>query len=459
MNDKQKKTSLSRIKSSIFERSMAVAKIGISTGLKYAATKTLGKDTNQFYTDQAGLIVSELGQLKGSLMKAGQMLSMYGEYFFPPAANAILKQLQSDSPPLDWAHMNPRIQSLLNEEQLDQLDINPVSIGTASMGQVHSAILKGKHPRAGKKIALKIQYPDVDLAIDSDISALKRLLKVSKLLPSQIDLDPVMQEIKEMLRQELDYEFELKQTAKYKELVATIDPEGLAFAVPEIYPEFSNSRVLATEYMEGLKADHPLVQNLSQARRNRLAENFLRLYQSELFTWNLVQTDPHLGNYKIQIDPRGNDRIVLLDFGATKSFPLEFMNSYRRMIKGSIQRDLPMFHQASRELGFIQDSDSKEYLEVFTDFCLQTVEPFMKPEDPRNSAGKVNAKGEYHWKDTDLPTRVVKQAVQFRNFDLRSPPKDILFLDRKTGGVFIFLSILKAHINGRKIVDPFLDQI
>lgn len=453
------KTSLDRIKSSIFERTLSVAKIGISTGLKYAATKTLGKSTDDFYVDQAGLIVSELGELKGSLMKAGQMLSMYGEYFFPPAANAILKQLQSDSPPLEWNQMRSRIQNLLTEEQFDQLDIDPNSIGTASMGQVHLATVRAGHPLAGQKIALKIQYPDVDLAIDSDVAALKKLLHLSKLLPSHIDLDPVMQEIKEMLKQELNYEFEFQQTAKYRELVQTIDPEGTSFLVPKVFPEFSNNRVLATEFMEGLRADHNLVQNLSQARRNRLAENYLSLYQNELFTWNFVQTDPHLGNYKIQLDPNGKDRIVLLDFGATKSFPVEFMKSYKKMIKGSIRRDMKPFHEAARELGFINDTDSKEYIEVFTDFCLQTVEPFMLPGDSRNAAGKVNANGEYHWKDTDLPTRVVKQAVQFRNFDLRSPPKDILFLDRKTGGVFIFLSILKAHINGRKIVDPFLDQI
>ena len=74
----------------------------------------------------------------------------------------------------------------------------------------------------------------------------------------------------------------------------------------------------------------------------------------------------------------------------------------------------------------------------------------------RNLDGKVQPDGTYNWKQTDLPGRVVKKAMQFKNFDLRSPPQEILFLDRKTGGVFIFLSVLSADINARKIIEPFL---
>jgi len=173
----------------------------------------------------------------------------------------------------------------------------------------------------------------------------------------------------------------------------------------------------------------------------------------------LIQTDPHLGNYKIQIDALGNDRIVLLDFGATSTMSESFISSYRRMIKGSVTGDTTILHQACRELGFIQDGDSEEYIKVFTEFCFSTVEPFWNYDDPRNTLQKVDEHGMYHWKQNDLPGRVVKKAIQFKNFDLRSPPKEILFLDRKTGGVFIFLSVLNAHINARKVIDPYFKDI
>ena len=129
------------------------------------------------------------------------------------------------------------------------------------------------------------------------------------------------------------------------------------------------------------------------------------------------------------------------------------------MIKGSIENDETELLNASRTLGFVIDSDSEEYRTAFTAFCYGAVEPFWSFSDPRNTAGHVTPQGTYNWKQTDLPGRVVKKAWQFKNFDLRAPPKDILFIDRKTGGVFIFLSVLRADINARKIIDPFLAKV
>lgn len=445
------KPALSKIKSSLFERSFSVAKMGLNLGLKYAASKASGQSQDDFLINQAKYISSELGELKGSLMKAGQMLSMFGEYFFPPQANEFLKTLQTDSPPVEWSIMKAHLESYLPSELIDELEIDPVSLGTASMGQVHKATIKN----TGEKIALKIQYPHLEKAIDSDIKALKTLLQFSKIIPSELDLDPVLNEVKFMLRQELNYEMEADLTEKYKALV-----EGdQRFIVPKVYRRYSGHQVLATEYLEGFKADHPLVQGLSQNRRNRLAENFIELYFKELFLWNNVQTDPHLGNYKIQIDSLGFDRIVLLDFGATRTFESPFIDDYRNMIQGSIQNNKDLFIQASKNLGFIIDKDSDDYIKVFESYCYEIIEPFMNYDDPRNNKQQIGADGCYHWKNTDLPSRVVKKAYQFKNFDLRTPPKDILFLDRKTGGVFIFLSVLKAHINARKIVDPFFKSV
>ncbi len=446
-----KKNKLTNIKSSLFSRGLSVAKLGLNAGLKYAGTKVGQSSMDEFWTSQAGLFTKEFGELKGSLMKAGQMLSMYGEYFFPPQANEILKTLQSDSPAIEWPMMKETLEKHMSAELIDELEIDPEAIGCASMGQVHKARIK----KTGEIIALKIQYPGLDKAIDSDVKALRTLLKVSQILPDSIDLNPVFEEIKSMLRQELNYTEEAELTRRYRALVL----KDNRFYVPKVYDRYSNQKVLATEYVDGLKADHPLIQTLSQKRRNRLAENFLDLYFKEIFEWNLVQTDPHLGNYKIQIDSLGNDRLVLLDFGACREFGLNFMKSYRQMVKGSVIFDEKMFLQASRKLGFITETDSDEYIQIFSDFCYETVEPFWTPEDPRNKSNKIAADGTYHWKQTDLPGRVVKKAMQFKNFDLRTPPREIIFLDRKTGGVFIFLSVLKAEINARKIIDPYLPNV
>ena len=446
-----KSKKLTQIKSSLLARSLSVAKLGLNAGFKYAGTKIGTTSFDDFITSQAGILTKEFGELKGSLMKGGQMLSMYGEYFFPPQANLILKTLQSDSPAIEWGTMRDYLEKYLATDLIDELEIDPEPIGTASMGQVHKAKIKA----TDEWIALKIQYPDVDKAIDSDVAVLKKLLQFSKILPEGLDLTAVFEEVKSMLRQELDYETEAKLTKQYGEHLKG-DPR---YIVPQVFDRFSNGKVLATQYLEGLRADHPLVLGLSSNRRNKLSENFIELYFREIFEWNLVQTDPHLGNYKIQIDPLGNDRLVLLDFGACREFSPEFMHNYRNMIKGSVIFDEKLFLKATQNLGFIKKGDSPEYIKTFSDFCYETVEPFWTPEDPRNKLKKIAADGTYHWKETDLPGRVVKKAMQFKNFDLRAPPREILFLDRKTGGVFIFLSVLQAKINARKIIEPYLSRV
>ncbi len=429
---------LTQIKSSVFSRSMSLAKLGLNAGLKYTSHKLTNSPLDVFLNGQAVVLAKEFGELKGSLMKAGQMLSMYGEHFFPPEALRALKTLQSDSPPVEWPLMQRHLENYLSAERLSELEIDPESIGVASMGQVHSALVKA----TGQKIALKIQYPDLEKAVDSDVAALKRILSLSKLLPSGIDLTAVFEEIRTMLRQELDYNAEAEKTRHYKTLLQDDD----RFVVPTVIEKYSSSKVLATEYVDGLRSDHPLIQSLSAERRNRLSENFLELYFREIFDWNFIQTDPHLGNYKIQIDSKGADRLVLLDFGAAKEFPQAFLGHYRKMIKGAVHEDYDVFSAGARGLGFIIDSDRAEYIKAFQAFCYQTVEPFK-------------AEKSYNWKNNDLPNRVLKNALQFRNFDLRSPPQDILFLDRKTAGVFTFLSVLGADINGRKIIEPYLIKV
>ena len=448
MSDSKK---LKQIKTSALSRSFSLAKLGLSAGIKYASTKITNTPLEDFLNSQAVQLTKELGQLKGSAMKAGQMLSMYGEHFLPTEANAILKTLQSDSPPVEWSVMKKYLETYLDTQLLNELDINTEPIGSASMGQVYLAVVKS----TGVKIALKIQYPNVEKAIDSDVAAIKRILSLAKILPSGIDTSGIFEEIKTMLRQELDYIGEAQLTEDYAKLIG----DDSRFIVPKVFRRYCTAKVLATEYIEGLKADHPIIQNLAQVRKNRLAENFLDLYFKELFVWRLVQTDPHLGNYKIQLDSKGFDKIVLLDFGATKLFSIDFLSSYKKMIKGAIDNDDETFFTGATGLGFITKTDTAEYIEVFKKFCHDTVEPFWDYNDIRNVAKKVKSDGTYNWKANDLPTRVVKSAFQFRKFDLRTPPQDLLFLDRKTAGVFMFLNALNAEINARKIISPYFETV
>lgn len=458
MKDNKNKKPLQSLKTSVFSRGLSLAKLTVKAGAS-AAQHTLShtfknealKEAGwaRLLKDQASLLANELGELKGSFMKAGQMLSMYGEYFLPPEANQLLKSLQSDSVALDWKAIEPLLRERLGEK-FDELEIDPEALACASMGQVHRARIK----LTGEEIVLKVQYPGVDKAIDSDLKALKTLLAATKILPRDFDLGPVFGEVKTMLHQEVDYLLEAKLTQDFHERLKD-DPR---YIVPRVFPNYSSDKVIALSYEEGARVEEPLVQNLSQNRRNRLAFNYLELYFKEIFDWAVVQTDPHSGNYKIRVQADGQDQLILFDFGATRSYPQSFIGPYRKMISALLNDDTLAFRKAALQIGFIQQEDPESLMKSLQDFCFETIEPFLAPEDPRHE-GRVASDGIYDWKNTDLPQRVSQKGLNLiKNFKWRTPPPEIIFLDRKTGGVFIFLSLLKPKIKGRDLLLSYIQS-
>lgn len=442
-NPQPQSTPLKKIKSSVPSRSFSLAKIGLQASISYLNHKMKKKNEalaaaeqrETFLTEQSKMLSHELGQLKGSLMKAGQMLSIYGEYFLPNEANQFLKKLQSDSPPLDWPEIEKSLMTYFSKEQLNHLEIEKKAYACASMGQVHRAQIKNSN----EWIALKVQYPNVDKAIESDLKALKSFLALMGLFPKDFSPDSLFVEVKNMLKQEVKYDLEAQLTNDYREKLAG----DSRYLIPKVYNEFSTPKVLATEFMPGVRADDPSIKNLSQTRRNKLAESFLHLYFKEIFQWHYVQTDPHLGNYKIKLNFDENDQLVLLDFGATRQFSNEFMTNYKELIRCGLYNDVENFYEVGYRLGFLKPEDSDELKEAFRDFCFTTMEPF-----------KVK---NFNWKNNDLPQRVSQKVMYImREFPWRTPPQDILFLDRKTGGVFIFLSVLGAEINAQEILEQYL---
>lgn len=452
------KKKLEKIKSSVLSRSLSLAKLTLKSGAQLAGHGLKNTFSNSAQTEsnwqiflktQAQSLSIELGQLKGSLMKVGQMLSMYGEHFFPPEANEFLKSLQSDSPPLNWPAIEKVLKQNLSPEQLSQLAIEQESLASASLGQVHRARILATN----EEIVLKIQYPDVDKAIDSDIKAIRSFLNLFKLLPKDLNLEPLFQEVRDMLVQETNYELEAKSLQEYTKLLGD-DPR---YVIPKYYPQFSNKRILAMSYEKGLRSDDPIVQNLRQEKRNQIGLNFLELFFKEIFVWNVVQTDPHVGNYRIRINPFGDDQIVLLDFGATRFYQDNFLKLYQQMVKGTLFANREQFLSAAQQLSFLHENDDPKLIQLFEEFCFETIEPFIEYSDPRNRHGLIDQEGFYDWKNTDLPQRITKKIFEVIKFNAwRTPPQEILFLDRKTGGVFIFLSVLRAKIRGRDVLLKYL---
>jgi predicted unusual protein kinase regulating ubiquinone biosynthesis (AarF/ABC1/UbiB family) len=442
-----RKKPLKNLRTGSLSRSFSLARLGLEAGAKAAGHAVGGLLRSEAAQEakrqalllgQAAKLAQELGELKGSLMKAGQMLSVYGEHFLPPEINQILKSLQSDSPPVEWAATHKVLKKQLGEAKLARLEIDEEPIGAASLGQVHRARVKA----TGQELALKIQYPGVDRAIDGDIKSLQRLLAMSEWLPKIPATEGIFEEVRQMLKREVNYELELEMLQFFgKELAG--DPR---YVVPRAFPEFSTARVLAMSYEPGIAIDSHDVGALSLPRRNALGAAALDLYFRELFVWNRVQTDPHFGNFRVRLGQgKEPDQLVLYDFGAVRDLSQAFLKDYRRMLHGTFHSDRALFEAGAYALKVLAPDDPQELKDLFYSLCVAITEPFLEPQP-------------YIWKGTDLPRRVSQITWEIvKSFPLRSPPREVVFLDRKMAGMFTLQAVLNAKFDARALLARYLD--
>ena len=451
---------LRKIKVGTFSRGFALAKVSVRAGAK-AATHAIGnifvnesekpERLKELLVSQMGLLSKELGQLKGSLMKVGQVLSIVGEHFLPPEANILLKSLQNQSPPLEWKAIHKAIRAQLTLEQLEQLEIEIHPLASASLGQVHRA----RHKATGQWLAMKIQYPGVDAAIEGDLKALRSILSLAQLIPNGPQYEELIKEVRFMLHQEVNYSRELELTEFFKLKLAE-DPR---FIVPQTFPQFSTRRILTTSLEDGVAVDGPEIRSLSVKRRSDIGRAVFELYLREIFELGAVQTDPHFGNYRVRIGSggAGSDQLILLDFGAVRELSESFLKSYREMVKGVFSRNSEQLIAGALGLGFLKIEDTTALRDQFIELCFLFGEPFYPPETPHVASHLFDKDGCYLWDQSDLPKRVARKGTQLAfAFRLRPPPREIVFLDRKLSGIFTFLSVLKVRFRGHELVQPYI---
>lgn len=424
------------IKKGSLSRGLSIAKLGLKTGAKAARNYISGGDQEDYLIIQVKTIAGEFGELKGSMMKIGQSLSMYGEHFLPPKANAFLKELQFQSPPMDWEAIEAVIEKELGLNVFIELDIEEKALASASLGQVH----KATHKKTGEVYAMKVQYPGIANAIESDVKNLKRIFSMAKIIPTNLDLNEIFDEIKNMLYQETNYSIESSWTKKIYESLK----DDRHFLVPQVIKEYSTNKILTTTFIEGDNVDSEKILSLPQKERDHIGFCFLSHYINELFHYKAVQTDPHLGNYRVQLQPDGKHKLVLFDFGAMRVVPDEFSKNFKGLLKaGALEESKEQITLYGTELGYLFKGDSEDLINSYAKLCNLITEPF------RNGSGAFYTEnGGYLWQKTDLPKRVAKAGTCIaKNFNLRTPPREAVFLDRKLAGAFIFLSVIDFQAN------------
>lgn len=453
------KLPLDRLKTSRLDRRLSIAKTSLQLGKRWAGNSMSGLFLNKeertirnqaFMQEQAQYLAEELGKLKGSVVKIGQMLALYGEHFLPPEITEALQSLNDNTATLSW----PTIQDTLHTHLgslYAELDVDPTPIGTASLAQVH----KAKVISSGQEVVLKVQYPGVADAIDSDLSLFKHLLKVTNAVPQTRILDDWFSEIRDLLYQEVNYSTEADTTERFYERLKD-DPR---YIVPQIIRRYSSEQLLCMTYEDGVPVTHPSLKALSQSRRNALGQAAIEIMLQEIFTWGEMQTDPNFGNYliRVQDDSHLPDQVVLLDFGAIRQFDDYLLTIAKGLLEAGFYHDYEAMLASMHGYDFL-DNMSQSVREDMAQVFLIATEPFSLPElNPDMATELIDEQDRYCWAKSRLHQRIMKEAssaMQSTEFSL--PPKEFMFISRKFIGAYTFLTVLDARTEARPLVASVL---
>lgn len=302
-----------------------------------------------------------------------------------------------------------------------------VPMAAASIGQVHSAVLK----RTGQTVAVKVQYPGVAESIDSDLNNLSILLTASRLLPRGLFLDKTIANARVELGWECDYSREAECNSRFKQLLHD-DP---TFLVPEVIAEASGKHVLTMEFLHGIPVTK--IPTFTQAQRDWIGTQILRLCLREIIEFRYMQTDPNWTNFLYNADTH---RLELLDFGASREYPLDFIKKYVGTLVAASRNDRQTCHELSIQLGYLTGYETPSMVNAHVTSILTLAEPFMG-----------DSPDVYDFSNQTITDRVRGLIPVMIHQRLSPPPEETYSLHRKLSGAFLLCARLGSQVRCKEL--------
>jgi predicted unusual protein kinase regulating ubiquinone biosynthesis (AarF/ABC1/UbiB family) len=305
-----------------------------------------------------------LGGLKGPLMKVAQFLSTVPDAL-PEEYAEQLETLQANAPPMGWPFVRRRMAGELGPAWESKFKtFGREAAAAASLGQVHRATLPD-----GTEVACKLQYPDMPSVVEADLRQLKLAMNLYQRMDSALDNGEVYQELRDRLREELDY---LREAA-HQRLYALMLADQPHVVVPTPVEGYCTTRLLTMTWLEG----RPLVKRLAEdpplEERQAYAEGLFRAWYRPFYRYGVIHGDPHLGNYQVRPDRQG---INLFDFGTIRVFPPSFVGGVIMLYEAVRDHDDEKAAEAYRIWGF--RNLSKETMEVLNLWAAFLYEPLVQ---------------------------------------------------------------------------------
>jgi predicted unusual protein kinase regulating ubiquinone biosynthesis (AarF/ABC1/UbiB family) len=412
-------------------RSLALASLARKLAKEEIKNLFTSREKTLLRLKQAKHLVESLGQLKGSAMKMGQLLALEAREFLPQEVVAVLDQLQNQASFMDHKQVVEILREELKENFKHLENISEKPIAAASIGQVHTAQV------SGKKVAVKVQYPGISETIDSDIKIVKNLAAFFSVVggKSNVDFNDLFDEVRQVTLNETRYLEEASATKKFKGLIQGIP----SLQVPEVFDDLTTDRVITMSFENGKTLSECIKSGeLDSGTRLFYGKLFLELYTRELCQWGFVQTDPNLGNFLLDVK---NLKLTLLDFGATRSFSEDFRRQYAQLILSGLSLNRKALLEQCVDFKIMDPREGPTAQDAFIDLIITSMNPFRSPH--------------FDFSNSDYSNEMRKKGAKLvALIKFSPPPKQIIFLHRKLGGIFQILRRLEVTLDLRPYIEP-----
>ena len=393
--------------------------------LRDGPTKRLKKAENT--VRNAVRIANTLGEMKGAAMKVGQMLSLH-EGLLPPEVAAVLSVLQKEAPSVSFEIMGRKLRREVDNFDALFASVEPEAFAAASIGQVHRGVL-----RDGREVAVKIQYPNADRMVRADLKNLKTLLGNLVSLFTDIDFEPIWEEVRERLLEEVDY---LKEADNIRR-AAAIHSDCPDIIVPAVVQEATSRRVLTMEFVDGIPPAEAVSERYPRHLRDQWGVTLFEFTLRGLLEHRFLHADPNLANFAFRED----GKVVVYDYGCMKEIPEDLAAGYAGLMDAVIHRRKAAIPGLLRNMGVFKEggvSLPRDMTDPYVDLVQDIVRaspPYTFGEDS-SIYESLYELGMTNWQDAT---------------DIRFP-RDVVFIDRTLVGLFGNLSKLQATGPWRKLL-------
>jgi predicted unusual protein kinase regulating ubiquinone biosynthesis (AarF/ABC1/UbiB family) len=385
----------------------------------------------------AAQLAAALGGLKGPLMKVAQLISTIPDAI-PPEYAAELSQLQSQAPAMGWPFVRRRMAAELGPDWRAKFrDFGEQAAAAASLGQVHKA-----QSLDGRALAVKLQYPEMQSAVEADLNQLRVVMSIYKRMDTAIDTSEIVHEIAARLREELDYGLE----ARHMGLYALMFKDDEVIRVPELLPDLSTKRLLTMTWLDGGKLLSYKSRPLEE--RNSIARAMFRAWWYPFSHYSVIHGDPHLGNYTVFEEEGRAAGINLLDYGCIRTFEPKFVGGVIDLYHGLRTKDRSLIVHAYETWGFRGlSNDLIDILNIWAGFIYG---PLL--EDRVRPVAEGVKPSEYGRREVYRVHQGLKEKGPVK------VPREFVFMDRAAvglGGVFLHLA---AELNFFRLFNEVIED-